>query len=62
MYHVERADIRAGRETVVVTRRGRRIGSASLGFVQWMHDFVPKSQLRPEQAAEPPRVFRRLFR
>jgi hypothetical protein len=51
MYQVERTDVRASRETVVVTRQGRRIGSASLGFVQWMHDVVPKNQLRPEQLA-----------
>jgi hypothetical protein len=51
MYQVERTDVRASRETVVVTRQGRRIGSASLGFVQWMHDVVPKNQLRPEQVA-----------
>jgi hypothetical protein len=51
MYQVKRADVRAGRETVVVTSSGRRIGSASLGFVQWMHDCVPRRQLRPEQLA-----------
>ena len=51
MYQVEKADIRANRETIVVTRRGRRVGSASVGFVQWMYDVVPKSQLRPEQVA-----------
>jgi hypothetical protein len=51
MYQVEQADIRAGRQTVVVTRQGRRIGSASIGFVQWMHHAVLTAQLRPEQAA-----------
>jgi hypothetical protein len=51
MYKVERASIRAGRETVVVTWQGRRVGSASIGFVQWMHDNAPKNQLRPEQRA-----------
>ena len=51
MYHVEKAEVRAGRETIVVTSKGRRIGSASMGFVQWMHDVVPKNQLRPEQVA-----------
>lgn len=51
MYKVERASIRAGRETVVVTSRGRRVGSASIGFVQWLHDNAPRHQLRPEQRA-----------
>ena len=51
MYKVEQVEIRAGRETIVVTRQGRRIGSASLRFVQWMHEYVPKNQLSPEQAA-----------
>ena len=51
MYQVEKGHIRASRETVVVTRQGRRVCSASVGFVQWMHDVVPKSQLRPEQLA-----------
>jgi hypothetical protein len=51
MYQVEKAAVRASRETIVVTRQGRRVCSASLKFVQWMHDVVPKSQLRPEQVA-----------
>ena len=51
MYAVAPGGLRAGRETVVVTREGRRVGSASVGFVRWMHDVVPKRQLRPEQVA-----------
>jgi hypothetical protein len=51
MYKVEIGDFRAGRETVVATANGRRVGSASVGFVQWMHNVVPKRHLRPEQLA-----------
>jgi hypothetical protein len=52
MYQVEKVVARAGRENVVVvSRQGRRVGSASVRFVQWMHDYVPKNQLLPEQAA-----------
>ena len=52
MYQVEKSEYRAGRETVVVTSQGRRVGSASVNFVRWMHDFAPRRQLRPEQAAK----------
>lgn len=52
MYQVEKVVARAGREKViVVSRQGRRVGSASVRFVQWMHDYVPKNQLLPEQVA-----------
>ncbi len=52
MFHVEKSEYRAGRETIVVVNQsGRRVGSASVNFVQWMHDFAPRKQLRPEQAA-----------
>ena len=51
MYKVETVNVRTGRETIVVTRQGRRVGSASVKFVQWMHDIVPKNQLSPEQVA-----------
>ena len=52
MYQVEKKDAHAGRDKiVVVSMQGRRVGSASLKFVRWMHDCVPKQQLRPEQVA-----------
>jgi hypothetical protein len=51
MYQVQKSEMRAGRETIVVVHDGRRIGSASVKFVKWMHDCVPKRQLRPEQIA-----------
>ncbi len=52
MYHVEMSEYRASRKTVVVTNQGgRRIGSASINFVKWMHDYAPRMQLRPEQIA-----------
>ena len=50
MYKVEQVGNRVGRETIV-TKQGKRIGNASLRFVQWMHECVPKKQLGPEQAA-----------
>ena len=52
MYQVEKLNSPTGRDNViVVSMQGRRVGSASLRFVRWMNDCVPKSQLRPEQAA-----------
>jgi hypothetical protein len=51
MYQVQKTVLRPGTEIVVVTSQGRRVGSASVQFVQWMHDFAPKGQLRPEQMA-----------
>ena len=51
MFQVEKSEYRAGKETVVVTNQGRRVGSASVNFVKWMHEHAPRKQLRPEQAA-----------
>ena len=51
MYQVEKSEYRAGKETIVVTNQGRRVSSASVNFVRWMHDYAPRTQLRPEQAA-----------
>lgn len=51
MYTIEMAETRARRETVVVRYGTRRICSASLDFVKWMHDRVPIKQLRDEQKA-----------
>jgi hypothetical protein len=51
MYTIEMAETRAGRETVVVKQGTRRVCSASLDFVRWMHDRVPTKQLRDEQKA-----------
>ena len=51
MYTIEMAETRAGRETVVVKQGTRRVCSASLDFVRWMHDRVPTKQLREEQKA-----------
>ena len=51
MYTIEMAETRAGRETVVVRQSTRRVCSASLDFVKWMHDYVPFKQLRDEQKA-----------
>ena len=51
MYQVEKVDDQRGRETIAVSRQGRRVGSASMRFVQWMHDYVPRQQLLPEQLA-----------
>ncbi|MEJ2089670.1 MAG: hypothetical protein P8Y69_14600, partial [Gammaproteobacteria bacterium] len=52
MFDVEKVAPRVGRENIViVSRQGRRVGSASVKFVQWMHDCVPRSQLQPEQIA-----------
>ena len=51
MYRVEKQQTTQGRETIIVSSQGRRIGSASLRFVQWMHEFAPRKQLRPEQLA-----------
>ena len=51
MYQVEKSEYRAGKETIVVSNKGRRVGSASVNFVRWMHDNAPRTQLRPEQAA-----------
>ena len=46
--------IRIGRRqevVVVVERQGRRVVSASLSLVRWMHGHVPRHQLSPEQVA-----------
>jgi hypothetical protein len=46
--------IRVGRRqevVVVVERQGRRVVSASLSLVRWMHGCVPRRQLSPEQVA-----------
>ena len=51
MYQIEKSEYRAGRETIIAIRQGKRVGSASVNFVKWMHDFAPRSQLSPEQAA-----------
>ena len=51
MYTIEMAETRARRETVVVRQGTRRICSASLEFVKWVHDRVPIKQLRDEQKA-----------
>ena len=51
MYQVAKSEYRAGRETIVVTNQGKRVGSASISFVRWMHDFAPRRQLRAEQIA-----------
>ena len=51
MYQVEKSEYRAGKETIVVTNQGKRVSSASVNFVRWMHDYAPRTQLRPEQAA-----------
>ena len=52
MYEVKKAEPRAfRRESVIVTSRGKRVCSASMSFVQWMHDYVPKKILSPEQVA-----------
>jgi hypothetical protein len=50
MYQVKKTSP-FGRETVVVTLNGRRVGSATIKFVKWMHESIPKRQLRPEQRA-----------
>ena len=36
---------------VVVEHQGRRVVSASLSLVRWMHGCVPRRQLSPEQVA-----------
>ena len=51
MYTIEMAETRAGRETVIVKQGTRRVCSASLDFIRWMHDRVPTKQLREEQKA-----------
>ena len=51
MYQVEKSEYRPGKETIVVTNQGKRISSASVNFVRWMHDYAPRTQLRPEQSA-----------
>ncbi len=52
MYTVREAIGRRGRrEAVVVEQEGRRIASASLNFVHWMHGRVPSHQLSPAQVA-----------
>ena len=50
MYQVKKTSP-FGRDTLVVTLNGRRVGSATISFVKWMHESVPKHQLRPEQRA-----------
>jgi hypothetical protein len=52
MYTVREAIGNVGRRKVlVVEEEGRRIASASLNFVHWMHGRVPSHQLSPEQVA-----------
>ena len=51
MYKVERAATHAGRDTIVVSSGGKRVGSASIDFIKWLKERVPKRQLRPEQVA-----------
>jgi hypothetical protein len=55
MYMVQRslsrAGVSAGRETVTVKHDGRLVGSASVDYIKWMSDRVPKCQLRSEQKA-----------
>jgi len=51
MYTVEKTETRAGRESVVVMDRGRRVCSASVAYVKWLYEYVPDKQLREEQLA-----------
>jgi hypothetical protein len=41
-----------GKEEVAIVLDGdRRVGAATLSFIEWMHRRVPKHQLSPEQIA-----------
>ena len=51
MYTVEEVRKTTGKSAVIVRRNQKLVGAASLGFIQWMHDYVPNSQLSPEQSA-----------
>ena len=51
MFKVEQVEDRGGRGMVAVRRDGRLVSSASIGFVQWMHDRVPNEQLCAAQIA-----------
>ena len=39
------------REVIVVESQGKFVGGGSLNFVQWLHERVPRHQLRAEQVA-----------
>ena len=51
MFEVEPVQRNSGREAVLVRRKNRLVGAASVTFVQWMHRHVPTRQLSPEQVA-----------
>jgi hypothetical protein len=51
MYKVQAAGSRGGREVATVLHNGRLVGAASLPFIAWMQQRVPKHQLAPEQVA-----------
>ena len=50
MYEVERLATHTG-ETIVVRRNGKHVAAASVRFVRWLQERVPRKQLRPELAA-----------
>ncbi|MFV2089836.1 MAG: hypothetical protein ACC642_04205 [Pseudomonadales bacterium] len=51
MFEVVEVPKKSGREAVLVRRKNRLVGAASVTFVQWMHRHVPTKQLSPEQVA-----------
>jgi hypothetical protein len=52
MVEVRTYATRSGREIAVLNSRGRfALGAASLPFIEWMSQKVPRRQLSTEQAA-----------
>ena len=50
MYEVERLATRTS-ETIVVRKNGRHVAAASITFIRWLRERVPRKQLRPELVA-----------
>ena len=51
MYKIKKVGHCAGREVVVVRSQERLVASASIDFISWMSDRVPRTMLAPEQRA-----------
>ena len=51
MYTIRTIRVGLRQDVVLVVEQGRRVVSASLSLVRWMHGCVPRRQLSREQVA-----------
>jgi len=51
MFTVEEIRKTTGKSAAIVRRDHKLVGAASVPFIRWMHEYVPSSQLSPEQVA-----------